>query len=155
LRTPSSHPPRESATPVLTVFGLAVVEIWFAVPAGLALGLQPPLVWLATVAGSLLGVTVVALAGDALRAWLVRRRGGSILAGKGRLYRVWVRYGVVGWGLVSPAVFAPPMGTAIGLVLGAPRRRLLVWMAAGAILWSTILVGAGVLGLDLVHLGAG
>ena len=139
--------------PVLTVLGLATIEIWFAVPAGLALGVPPPVLWLATVAGSLLSVTVVAYAGDALRSSLVRRRGGSVLAGRGRLYRIWVRYGVIGWGLASPLVFAPPMGTAIGLVLGAPRRRLVVWMAAGTILWTTILVCGGVLGLDLVHLG--
>jgi len=43
------------------------------------------------------------------------------------------------------------MGTAIGLVLGAPRSRLLAWMAAGTVLWTTILVGAGMIGLDLVH----
>lgn len=122
-------------------------------PAGLALGVPPPVLWLATVTGSLVSVAVVAFAGDALRAWLVRRRGGGVVAGRGRLYRIWVRYGVIGWGLVSPLVFAPPMGTAIGLVLGAPRRRLLAWMAAGAVLWTTILVGGGVLGLDIIHLG--
>jgi hypothetical protein len=138
---------------VLTVFGLAFVEIWFAVPAGFALDLSPPVLWLATAAGSLASVTIVAFAGDALRARLVRRRGGSVVAGRGRLYRIWVRYGVVGWGLVSPLVFAPPMGTAIGLVLGAPRRRLLAWMAAGTVGWTTILVGGGVLGLDLIHFG--
>jgi hypothetical protein len=140
---------------ILTVFGLATIEIWFAVPAGLALGVPPLVLWLATLTGSLLSVTVVAFAGDALRAWLVRKRGGSVLAGQGRLYRVWVRYGVIGWGLASPLVFAPPMGTAIGLILGAPRRRLLAWMAAGTILWTTILVAAGVVGLDIVHLGLG
>jgi hypothetical protein len=139
--------------PILTVFGLAVVEIWFAVPAGLAFGLPPLVVWLATLSGSLLSVTVVAFAGDSVRAWIARRRGGSVLAGRGRLYRIWVRYGVIGWGLASPLVFAPPMGTAIGLALGAPRRRLLAWMAVGAVLWTTILVGAGVIGYDLVHLG--
>lgn len=124
-------------------------------PVGLALGVPPPALWLATAAGALLSVTVIAFAGDALRAWLVRRRGAATVAGEGRLYRIWVRYGVIGWGLVSPAVFAPPMGTAIGLVLGAPRGRLLAAMAAGTLLWTTLLVGAGVVGLDLVHLGFG
>ncbi len=129
------------------------MEIWFAVPAGFALGAPAAAIWVTTLAGSLLSVTVVVFAGDALRAWLARRRGGSMLAGRGRLYGIWVRYGVIGWGLISPVAFAPPMGTAIGLVLGAPRRRLLVWMCAGTILWTTILVGAVVLGLDIVHLG--
>ena len=141
--------------PVLTVFGLALVEIWFAVPAGIALGVPPGLVWGVTLAGALLSVTVVAFAGDALRGWIARRRGRAVLSGQGRLYRIWVRYGVVGWGLLSPAVFAPPMGTAIGLVLGAPRRRLLGWMIVGTIAWTTVLVVAAEIGLDLVHLGLG
>ena len=39
------------------------------------------------------------------------------------------------------------MGTAIGLLLGAPRSRLLAWMSAGVVVWTSILVGAGMLGL--------
>ena len=53
------------------------MEIWGAVPVGLALGLPPLLVWGLTIIGSMIGVGAVALAGDAARAWLVRRRGGS------------------------------------------------------------------------------
>lgn len=136
----------------LSVLGLAVVEIWGAVPVGLALGLPPLLVWVLTVIGSLAGVCAVAVAGEAVRAWLVRRRGASTTAGKGRLYQVWVRYGVVGWGLVSPLVFAPAMGTAIAIALGAPRRRLLAWMTAGVIVWTSILVIAGDLGLRAIHI---
>jgi hypothetical protein len=127
------------------------VEIWGAVPVGLALGLSPPLVWVLTVLGSMAGVSAVALAGETVRAWLVRRRGASTTAGHGRLYRVWVRYGVVGWGLVSPLVFAPAMGTAIAMALGAPRRRLIAWMGAGVMVWTSILVIAGDLGLRAIH----
>jgi hypothetical protein len=138
----------------LSVLGLAVVEIWGAVPVGLAMGISPVLVWILTVIGSMAGVSVVAVAGDAVRAWLVRRRGASTAAGHGRLYDVWVRYGVVGWGLVSPLVFAPAMGTAIGIVLGAPRRRLVAWMGAGVLVWTSILVIGGDLvgeGLRAIH----
>lgn len=127
------------------------MEIWGAVPVGLALGLPPLLVWVLTILGSMAGVSAVAVAGEAARAWLVRRRGASTTAGRGRLYRIWVRYGVVGWGLVSPLVFAPAMGTAIGIALGAPRRRLIAWMGAGVIAWTSILVIAGDLGLRAIH----
>jgi polyferredoxin len=136
----------------LTVFGLAIIELWFAVPTGFALGLDPVLIWVATVCGSVLGVTVVAVGGDRLRSWFLRRRGRDIVSGGGRLYRLWVRYGVIGWGLVSPLLVAPPMGTAIGLALGAPRRSLLISVSAGAVLWTTILVGAAALGINAVHL---
>lgn len=135
----------------LAVFGAAIVEIWGAVPVGLALGLPAPAIWVAAVAGALISVSVVAIGGDAVRAWIVRRRGQRTLAGQGRLYRIWLRWGVVGWGLISPLVFAPPMGTAIAVALGAPRGRLLASMTAGVLLWVTILVAAGEGGLALLR----
>jgi hypothetical protein len=58
--------------PLLAVFGVGFIEIWFAVPTGLALGLPAPIVWIMTVAGSMTSVTLVAFAGDAPRGWLVR-----------------------------------------------------------------------------------
>ncbi len=118
-------------------------------PAGLALGLPPAAVWAAATAGAILSVVVVASAGDALRSWILARRHGP-LPSTGRLFRIWVRYGVVGWGLVSPLVFAPPMGTAIALGLGAPRGRLTFWMCAGVAIWTTLLVVAGATGLRLL-----
>lgn len=135
----------------LAVFGLAAVEIWFAVPAGLALGLAPWLVWIITIAGSLCGVIVVAVGGDRLRTWLTRRRRGWMVARAGRTYQIWVRFGVPGWGLASPLLVAPAMGTAIGLLLGAPRGRLLAWMGAGVVIWTSILVVAGMIGVQLVQ----
>ena len=135
------------STVLLSVFGLAVFELWFAVPAGLALGLDPVLIWLATICGGIFGVGIVAVGGDRIRTWFLRRRGRGIISGEGRLYRLWLRYGVVGWGLLSPLVVAAAMGTAIGIALGAPRRLLFLSMSAGVVLWTTIVVGAAVLGI--------
>lgn len=137
-------------TSALAVLGVAAIEIWVAVPTGFALGVAPWLVWSLTIAGSLAGVVVVAVAGDRLRAWLTRRRQNWLTTRSGRLFAIWVRYGVPGWGLASPLLFAPPMGTAIGLLLGAPRRRLLAWMGAGVVLWVTILVVVAMLGLRIL-----
>jgi hypothetical protein len=137
--------------PLLAVFGVAIIEIWFAVPTGLALGLPAPVIWIMTVAGAIVSVSLVASTGDALRTWLVRRRGKEWPATTGRIYGIWVRYGVPGWGLVSPLFMSPPMGTAVALMLGAPKRRLLGWMFAGVVLWVTILVVAGIVGIGLIH----
>jgi hypothetical protein len=141
----------EKTVPLLAVFGVGFIEIWFAVPTGLALGLPAPIVWILTVAGSMTSVNLVAFTGDALRSWLVRRRGKDWPDQNGRMYKLWVRYGVPGWGLVSPLFMTPPMGTAVALMLGAPKRRLLVWMFFGVMLWTTILVVAGLIGLSLIH----
>ena len=137
--------------PLVVVFVVAVIEIWFAVPTGLALGLPAPIVWIMTVGGAMASVTMVALTGDALRGWLVRRRGKDWPPNTGRIYRIWVRYGVPGWGLASPLFMSPPMGTAVALMLGAPKRRLMGWMFAGVMLWVTILVVAGIAGMGLLQ----
>jgi hypothetical protein len=137
--------------PLLAVFGAAFIEIWLGAPTGLALGLPVPIIWVMTVAGSMTSVTIVAFAGDALRGWLLRRFGKGGGPRKGRIYDVWQRYGVPGWGLVSPLFMSPPMGTGVALMLGAPRRRLLRWMFAGVLLWATILVVAGIIAVDLIH----
>jgi hypothetical protein len=137
--------------PLVVVFVVAVIEIWFAVPTGLALGLPAPIVWIMTVGGAMASVTMVAFTGNALRGWLVRRRGEDWPPNAGRIYGLWVRYGVPGWGLASPLFMSPPMGTAVALMLGAPRRRLMGWMFAGVMLWVTILVVAGIAGVGLLH----
>jgi hypothetical protein len=46
---------------------------------------------------------------------------------------------------------APPMGTAVALILGAPRRALIIWMYAGVLLWTTILVSAALIGMSVIN----
>ena len=133
------------------MFGLAIIELWFAVPAGIAFGLDPIVIWLCTCAGALVGVAIVAIGGDAVRQWFLRRRGRETVSGNGRLFSLWQRYGVIGFGLISPLFVAAPMGTAIALALGAPKRRLLVAMSGGVALWTTIVVAGAVLGIGAIN----
>ena len=82
---------------LLTVFALAAVELWAAIPAGLALRLHPVTVGVTAAAGAILGATVVILAGDRLRAWLARRHDGKSERGRdGLIRRVWDRWGAMG-----------------------------------------------------------
>lgn len=137
--------------PLLAVYSAAFIEIWLGAPTGLALGLPVPIIWGLTVAGSMSSVTIVAFAGDALRGWLLRRFGNGGAPRTGRIYGLWQRYGVPGWGLSSPFYMSPPMATGVALMLGAQRRRLLVWMYAGVLTWATILMVAGLIAVDLIH----
>lgn len=74
-----------------------------------------------------------------MKAWLERKRKREKLEERrGLLFRVWLRYGVIGWGLAAPLLVGSPLGAAFGLVLGAPPRRLLPWLAAGSVLWSVV-----------------
>lgn len=133
---------------LLSVFGLAIIELWVAIPTGIALKLDPVLTGLTAAAGAMTGAVLTLLVGGRVRSWLARRHhktGGSTK--RGRLYRIWERYGVVGLGLLAPLLVGVPIGTAIGVALGAPARRLLLWIIAGVALWSAILALASALGL--------
>lgn len=132
----------------LTVFALGAVELWAAVPAGLALRLHPLIAGGAAAAGAITAALVVMVLGERVRSWLLLRiHRGSEIGRHGRLYRVWTRYGVIGLGLLAPLLVGAPLGTAMGIALGAPAGRLLVWMSLGIALWSGLLTAAGTLGL--------
>jgi hypothetical protein len=64
--------------------------------------------------------------------------------------RLWDRYGVIGWGLLAPLLLGAPLAAAIGVALGAARGRLVLWLGAGVVVWTTALTVAAVLGEEAV-----
>jgi len=128
------------------VFGLAAVELWGAIPAGLALQLHPLVVGTIAALGAMTGALVVLIMGERIRTRLLRLHRGGSDKSHGSAYGIWLRYGVVGLGLLAPLLIGAPLGTALGVALGAPRGRLLLWMSTGIVLWSTGLTVAFALG---------
>ena len=135
---------------LLSVFGLGIVEIWAAVPVGLAFGLNPVVTGILSALGGIAGISIILFAGQKLRDWLARRHGWGQSLRPGRLQRIWARYGVVGLGLLAPLLVGAPAGTALGVILGASARQLFLWMSAGVITWSAILVALGAAGISLL-----
>ncbi|HEY9245406.1 MAG TPA: hypothetical protein VIO11_01020 [Candidatus Methanoperedens sp.] len=131
---------------LITVLVLGAFEIWIAVPAGLALEIHPLLAGVMAAAGAILGVVIILAVGEHMRAWLIRKRSGENKR-HGQIYRIWMRYGVAGLGLLSPPTVGAPLGTALGLAFGAPPGRLLFWMSLGIILLSLTLSIAGMIGI--------
>jgi hypothetical protein len=136
---------------LLTIFALGVAELWAAAPTGALMRVDPILVCGVAALGAFMGGTVVILLGERVKAWLEERRQGEKFEKKrGLLYRVWLRYGVVGWGLLAPLLVGSPLGAAFGLVLGAPPRRLLPWLGVGSVLWSAVFSALSALGWHLL-----
>jgi hypothetical protein len=136
---------------LLTIFVLGVVELWAAAPAGVVMRLHPVLVFAVAAAGAVMGGTVVILLGERVKAWLERKQKREKLEERrGFLYRVWQRYGVIGWGLLAPLLVGSPLGAAFGLALGAQPRRLLAWLSVGSVLWSAVFSALSALGLRLL-----
>ena len=131
------------------MFGIAALELWASVPTGFALKLHPVMNCAAAILGASVGVIVVIALGDRARNWLLPKK--DVKPGEERqgvLFRVWRRYGVAGLGLLAPLLVGAPLGAAIGIALGAPRGKFLFWMIVGVILWSALITGGCILGLE-------
>lgn len=142
----------EYITNILVVFLAGIIELWVAVPLGLVLELSPPITAFLSALGSICAALIVSFAGSNLRKRFLMWRYGTEEGLKGgRLYKIWNNYGIIGLGLLSPLLFGAPMGTALGIVLGAEKERLLIWMAIGIIIWSIGLTSAIHLGLISIN----
>ncbi|MDD2189995.1 MAG: small multi-drug export protein [Eubacteriales bacterium] len=137
----------EIAAKFITVTGLGIVELWAAIPVGTALNLHPILNGLASGLGSIIGALLVIIIGDRLRNWLLKKKE-KTKKNKGRIYRIWEKYGVIGLGMLSPLLTGAPLGAAIGISLGASPKRLLFWMSIGIVVWTIPLTIISTLGFS-------
>lgn len=137
----------EQFVKIVSVFFLGTFELWAAVPAGLAMNLQPVIVAAATTAGGIGGAVAVILLGERIRDWFNRRYvTGKAEEKPGIVRRIWDRYGVVGLGLLAPLLTGVPIGVGIGIAFGAPAGKLLWWSSVGTVLWTIGLTVAGAAG---------
>ena len=140
---------------LVSIFALAFFYFWPAIPAGLALGLSPPLVILTTSLSYAAGAAVVTLLGERVRAWVMRRLGRKPEANPNSLIRrIWDQYGLVGLGLLAPMTVGAQIGAAVGLALNGKPCRLFLALALGGLVWSIALTAAvslGALGVNAVR----
>jgi uncharacterized membrane protein len=134
----------------ITFTGLGILELWAAIPAGTALKLPPLLNGLASALGAMIGALLVIAVGDRLRSWLLARKEKKQKE-KGRIYRIWDKYGVVGLGLLSPLLTGASLGAAIGISLGASPKRLFLWMSVGILVWTILLTAISTLGFSFIR----
>lgn len=135
-------------TNIALVFISGIVELWLAVPTGIALKLNPILIVVVSASSSILAVLIVAFLGDSIRnRFIAWRYGEDKKFETRRIHDVWNKYGVVGLGLLSPLLFGAPLGTAVGITFGARKDNLILWMSLGIIIWSVGLTAAGIMGL--------
>ncbi len=123
-----------------------------ALPAGVAFGL--PVVATAIIAwiGYAAGGLVVALAGEPLRAWLMRKLKVSPTPDRtSRIYRIWDRYGLWALALIAPVTIGPQTSALLGLSLGAPKWKLTAALAIGVIPWCILFATLTALGVKIAE----
>lgn len=143
---------------LLSLFGLAVVELWVAIPAGFAMKIHPLTIGIVSAAGAFIGVVLVVLLGERFRHWILKRRSRDEGPAKNRssrratMERIWHQYGIAGLGLLAPLLTGAPLGAVLGLALGTPPARLITWMGVGIIIWTAILTTVAAFGLAGINL---
>jgi hypothetical protein len=125
-------------TSYLAVAGLALLDLWLAVPAALTLKLQPMLAVLLIASTSSLGVVIAVYCSGSLRARFAARFGKDSFFG-GRTARYMEKYGTTGIGLLAPVVLGPILTCICAIVLGAKPRQLAISTVAGVVLWSGVI----------------
>ncbi|MFE6912457.1 hypothetical protein [Streptomyces rubiginosohelvolus] len=127
-----------------------------AVPFGLSISLAPPLALTAVLLGAAGCLVSAVFAAGWLRArwldWRAKRRRVTTAPPPGkrrnrldsatglRARRVVNRYGVVGFGIIGPALFGTWGSAMLGTALGLPRWPLIGWLMAGVTLWCTVML---------------
>ncbi|OUQ86458.1 small multi-drug export protein [Brevibacillus brevis] len=121
-------------------------ELWAAIPVGFMLQLPAVLIGIFSAVGAIISAGAVIFVGGSLRNWLLKRVENRSKR-QGRMWQIWDKYGVVGLGLASPLLTGAPLGAAIGISLGAPTKKLMLWMSVGIIIWSALLTAGVAFGL--------
>ena len=138
---------------LLTVFVLGFLDIALPLPIVVVMdGAMEPAFALIGISGSV-GTLFFVYLSQPIRRWVVRRWGMDSVIFT-RTERFMVKYGAVGVGLLAPTILGHALTAVAAVVLGAPTRKLALWMIAGVWLWTVlyyavILAGATwIMGID-------
>jgi membrane protein YqaA with SNARE-associated domain len=133
----------------LLIFGISTGEIWVAVPVGIAYKLNPVLVLLISTAGALTGMFVILFIGGKIRNFITKRVKKKEEKKESNLIKIWRKYGVIGLGIIGPVIVGSPVVAALGILLNADRKKLLISSAIGILIRATSFTLAAYYGIHL------
>ena len=129
-----------AALKYLSVYLLSMVKFFGGPLTGLALGLTFAETLLLTVAGMMTSVLLFSFIGSAASRWYVaqrRKKQKPIFNKKSRrLVKIWQRFGMSGIAFLTPLILSPIIGTIVAIVLGAPKKRIVLHMLWSAVFWG-------------------
>ncbi len=137
---------------VFIVAATPLLEIWIAIPLGLAMGLDPVLTAIAAALGNFIPLLIIVGFFEKVRTWYESRYpdgGGS--KGLEKFRRIWDRYGLPVAALSAPASIGTHLAIIIILMLGTDAKKSLAWMAFSIIAWAIIVTPLAYYGI--AHLG--
>lgn len=135
----------------ISVFLVGILELWGAVPTGLAFKLNPILIILFSALGAATGALLVLIIGEPLRKWLLTIKKPNLEKPNSKFKGIWDSFGIPGLCLISPLLLGAHIGAAIGLTLGGNKIIIALWMTISCLLWATIFTLFGTMGISIFH----
>jgi membrane protein DedA with SNARE-associated domain len=132
------------------VFLTGMLGVWKAIPVGLALQCNALTIILMTASGALVSIFIIFLMGRRIKQYILKRLNkGKSAKKKGRLMVLLDKYGIIGMGIFGTLILGPNMTMAMGLVIVTKEKSLLLWTAAGIIIWTVVLTMIGTYSVEL------
>lgn len=129
----------------LGVFGLAVIELWAAIPLGFHLKLHPALLVVAATTGALTGSVAAMFLGNGMRRLMFWRKPEQ--GERGRLASWLAAKGPWAIGLLGPLLIGPVWSAGLAGAIGLPRMFSLALLAIGIVGWTVAFTALGSFGL--------
>jgi len=141
-----------TTTAILTVFGFGFMYFVGAIPAGVALKMNPVVAALVAWTGYAAGTWLVVLVGKPLQAWASTR---IKLLREPRdeskfFWRVWGKFGLPGLAFIAPVTCGPQGGSLVALALGEKPFWVGFWFSIGVIPYAIGFAVVAALGKQLV-----
>lgn len=135
----------------LSIFSVAFIELWAAIPMGIGFKIHPILIILISSLGAFSGAILVIVFGSKIQKLIAKNYTHSEKkeTKEKLIQKIWKNYGVIGLGLLSPLITGAPIGIALGILFNAKKRDLLIFTSIGILFWSTFLTFIGYYGSEL------
>lgn len=122
------------------LFFAGATGIWKGIGLGLFLTSSPFEIGTFTAAGSIFSVLILFFSGDKIHNWLLNRIDKKRLDRKKGKFQIWFqKYGSFGLGVLATGPFGPFVPLLVGLLFIDKKRKLLIYIIIGIIIWSYVL----------------
>lgn len=137
---------------ILTVAGLATFEIYAAIPAGFAFGLNPWVIFVSSLIGGIAGAFIAAFLGEKIEKFISKYKKTKTIVKEHKpnlAHKIWNKFGVIGLGIIGTFTVGAPISIAVGVGFNVSMPKLLTWCCLGVLTRCAVFTAIGYYGLKL------
>ena len=134
---------------------LPFFDVFYIIPVGVALGMSPIAVGFISFIGNFIMVIVFAMFFRQIAEWRNKRREKKGKTGptkrETRAKRIWEKYGLPVFALISPSILGTDIAALMALVFGSSKPRVVTLMGISLVVWSIVMTAGSVYGLKYIN----